>query len=99
MDAIRSERARMGGDWAVCCVLLTRRIRDVVRWSFCSGTNVSVSQRGVGRGAACDLPRDGTRRHDREVGFFDLDFMLLNIAAEDICLFAQLVMTFTNSIN
>jgi len=28
---IRSERARMGGDWAVCCVLLTRKIRDVVR--------------------------------------------------------------------
>ena len=34
IDATRSERARMGGDWAVCCVLLTRRIRDVVRWSF-----------------------------------------------------------------
>jgi hypothetical protein len=28
---IRSERARMGGDWAVCCVLATRRIRDIVR--------------------------------------------------------------------
>ena len=28
---IRSERARMGGDWAVCCTLLTRKIRDVVR--------------------------------------------------------------------
>jgi len=28
---IRSERARMGGDWAVCCLLLTKRIRDVVR--------------------------------------------------------------------
>jgi hypothetical protein len=28
---IRRERARMGGDWAVCGVLLTRRIRDVVR--------------------------------------------------------------------
>ena len=33
-DNIRSERARMGGDWAVCCVLLTRKIRDVVRWNF-----------------------------------------------------------------
>ena len=28
---IRQERARMGGDWAVCCVLLTRKIRDIVR--------------------------------------------------------------------
>ena len=33
------------------------------------------------------------------MGFFDLDFMLLNMVAEDICLLAQLVMTFTNSIN
>ena len=30
---IRQERARMGGDWAVCCVLLTRKIRDIVRWN------------------------------------------------------------------
>ena len=30
----RSERARMGGDWVVCCLLLTRKIRDVVRWNF-----------------------------------------------------------------
>merc|ERR1711971_413712 len=28
---IRSERSRMGGDWAVCSILLTRKIRDVVR--------------------------------------------------------------------
>jgi len=28
---IRSERARLGGDWAVCSILLTRKIRDVVR--------------------------------------------------------------------
>jgi len=28
---IKRERARMGGDWAVCCVLLTREIRDIVR--------------------------------------------------------------------
>merc|ERR550517_976559 len=28
---IRSERARMGGDWAVCSILLTRKIRAVVR--------------------------------------------------------------------
>ena len=35
-DIIRSERARMGGDWAVCCLLLTRKIRDVVRWNFMS---------------------------------------------------------------
>merc|ERR1712109_1887 len=28
---IRSERSRMGGDWAVCCVLMNRKIRDVVR--------------------------------------------------------------------
>ena len=31
---LRSERARMGGDWAVCSILLTRKIRDVVRWDF-----------------------------------------------------------------
>ena len=31
-NMVRCERARMGGDWAVCCLLLTRRIRDVVRW-------------------------------------------------------------------
>ena len=29
---IRSERLRMGGDWAVCSFLLNRKIRDVVRW-------------------------------------------------------------------
>ena len=28
---IRRERERMGGDWAVCCVLLSREIRDIVR--------------------------------------------------------------------
>ena len=28
---IRQERARMGGDWVVCSMLLTRKIRDVVR--------------------------------------------------------------------
>jgi len=28
---IRSERARLGGDWAVCSILLTRKIREVVR--------------------------------------------------------------------
>ena len=31
---IRSERLRMGGDWAVCSFLLNRKIRDVVRWCF-----------------------------------------------------------------
>ena len=31
-NMVRCERARMGGDWAVCCLLLTRKIRDVVRW-------------------------------------------------------------------
>ena len=28
---IKNERARIGGDWAVCCVLHTRKIREVVR--------------------------------------------------------------------
>ena len=23
----------MGGDWAICSILLTRKIRDVVRWN------------------------------------------------------------------
>ena len=32
MCDIRSERARLGGDWAVCSILLTRKIREVVRW-------------------------------------------------------------------
>ena len=36
---IRSERARMGGDWAVCSILLTRKIRDIVRWNFLSSCN------------------------------------------------------------
>ena len=35
----RSERARLGGDWAVCSILLTRKIRDVVRWNFLSSCN------------------------------------------------------------
>ena len=30
----RSERARLGGDWAVSSILLTRKIRDVVRWDL-----------------------------------------------------------------
>merc|ERR1712179_735348 len=30
-DDIKKERERMGGDWAICCVLLTRKIRDIVR--------------------------------------------------------------------
>ena len=34
IDAIRSERARLGGDWAVSSILLTRKIRDVVRWDL-----------------------------------------------------------------
>ena len=30
-DILR-ERARLGGDWVVCGVLPSRRIRDLVRW-------------------------------------------------------------------
>ena len=28
---IKKERSRIGGDWAVCCVLHTRKIREIVR--------------------------------------------------------------------
>ena len=28
---IKRERARIGGDWAICCVLHTKKIREVVR--------------------------------------------------------------------
>jgi gluconate kinase len=60
---IRSERARMGGDWAVCCVLLTRRIRDIVRcWA---GHSASLFCQGrAGCGGADGVPRDGPGRPD-----------------------------------
>ena len=64
----RSERARMGGDWVVCCLLLTRKIRDVVRWIFIlKQVLTNVSQRGIWRGAAGDLPGYGARGSDGEV--------------------------------
>merc|ERR1719237_156831 len=72
---IRSERARMGGDWAVCCVLQTRKIRDVVREGadgrglgrlLCPAhqKDPRCCQRGIGRGTACDLLGYGTGGSD-----------------------------------
>ena len=66
---IRSERARMGGDWAVCCLLLTRQIRDVVRWNFMFFMPINVAQRGIGRGTACDLLGYGARGSDGQVTY------------------------------
>ena len=63
----------MGGDWAVCCVLLTRKIRDVVRWNLhvitMTQIPLNVAQRGIGRGTACDLLGYGARGSDGQVTY------------------------------
>ena len=64
---IRSERLRMGGDWAVCSFLLNRKIRDVVRWDSMFVMPIHVTQRGIGKGTACDMPGYGARGSDGEV--------------------------------
>jgi len=37
---IKKERKRLGGDWAISCVLLTRKIRDIVRSEM--GSNLQI---------------------------------------------------------
>jgi len=39
-DNIKKERMRLGGDWAICCILLTKKLRDLVRYELGEGLKI-----------------------------------------------------------
>ena len=75
----------MGGDWVVCYVLPTRKIRDVVRLNFHVFSVVreilmssqeqiplNVTQVGIWRGTACDLLGNGAGASNEQVRFVSI---------------------------